>query len=420
MNRRLTFLIGAFEALIVAAIGVGITLAPVTVIWLFENDPSIDWFVAFRASADVWLMAHGTRLVVPAGTLLGLEVPTFIVSLVPLGMTFLVGFMAYRLGRRLTAASELWPGWLSATAVYGAIALFLSTASHDPAIYPVNWQGTFLPPAFFFIVMAAASLTGKRVVFGEATKTPEANERIWVRKFVSEKFNGLNWAIRALVGPAFRAGTGIVAMLLAASGVLFALMLAINWINVTRFYEGLQVSVLGGIIVTVGQIAVMPNLIIYGASWLTGTGFQIGAGSLISPLGTAVGPLPVIPVIGALPVGQLDVGMIVILVPLVAAFVATLAVRKSASDIRFEFASAWSAAISLGLAIGLVAALEMGALAVLASGGVGPGRLQTIGVNPALLMAVVFVESAAVAILAAFSIARPDKPDHPLLAKAPR
>jgi ABC-type branched-subunit amino acid transport system permease subunit len=112
--------------------------------------------------------------------------------------------------------------------------------------------------------------------------------------------------------------------------------------------------------------------------------------------------------------------MIVILVPLVAAFVATLAVRKSASDIRFEFASAWSAAISLGLAIGLVAALEMGALAVLASGGFGPGRLQTIGVNPALLMAVVFVESAAVATLAAFSIARPDKPDHPLLAKASR
>jgi ABC-type branched-subunit amino acid transport system permease subunit len=112
--------------------------------------------------------------------------------------------------------------------------------------------------------------------------------------------------------------------------------------------------------------------------------------------------------------------MIVILVPLVAAFVATLAVRKSASDIRFEFASAWSAAISLGLAIGLVAALEMGALAVLASGGFGPGRLQTIGVNPALLMAVVFVESAVVATLAAFSIARPDKPDHPLLAKGPR
>lgn len=420
MNRRLTFLIGAFEALIVAAIGVGITLAPVTVIWLFENDPSIDWFVAFRASADVWLMAHGTRLVVPAGTLLGLEVPTFIVSLVPLGMTLVVGYMAFRLGRRLTAASELWPGWLAATAVYGAIALFLSTAAHDPAIYPVTWQGTFLPPTLFFIVMAVASLTGKRLVFGEATKTPEAIERVWARKYLGDRVNRLHWAVRAVASPAFRAGTGIVAILMAASGVLFAVMLALNWINVTRFYEGLQVSVLGGIIITVGQIAVMPNLIIFGASWLTGTGFQIGAGSLISPLGTAVGPLPVIPVIGALPVGQLSVGMIVIVVPLVAAFIATLAVRKSASEIRFEFASAWSAAISLGLAIGLIAALEMGALALLASGGAGPGRLQTIGVNPLMLMAVVFVETSAVAILAAFSIARPDKPDHPLLAKASR
>ena len=156
MNRRLTFLIAAFEALVIAGIGVGITLAPLTVIWLFENDPSIDWFVAFRAASDIWLMAHGTRLVVAEGVIMGVEVPSFVISVVPLGLTFLIGFLALRLGRRLTAANELWPGWLSATAVYGAISLFLSTAAHNPAIYPVNWQGTFLPPTFFAIVTKAS------------------------------------------------------------------------------------------------------------------------------------------------------------------------------------------------------------------------------------------------------------------------
>jgi hypothetical protein len=420
VNRRLTFLIAAFEALVIAGIGVGITLAPLTVIWLFENDPSIDWFVAFRAASDIWLMAHGTRLVVAEGVIMGVEVPSFVISVVPLGLTFLIGFLALRLGRRLTAANELWPGWLSATAVYGAISLFLSTAAHNPAIYPVNWQGTFLPPTFFAIVLIVGSLTGKRQLFGEASNLPEAAERIWFKNWVADRVDNLHWGIRALAMPALRAGTGIVAMLLAISAVMIALLLAVNWITVTRFYEGLQVSVLGGIMVTAGQLAVLPNLVIFGAAWLTGVGFQIGAGSIISPIATNIGPMPIFPIVGAIPAGQLSFGLIAVAVPLLGAFAATLLIKRHADEVRFEFASAWNAAISLGLAIGFVAAVEMGILAAAASGGFGPGRLQTVGINPFMLMAVVFVETASVSILAAFFSARPDKPDHPLLLERSR
>jgi ABC-type branched-subunit amino acid transport system permease subunit len=106
---------------------------------------------------------------------------------------------------------------------------------------------------------------------------------------------------------------------------------------------------------------------------------------------------------------------VAIAVPLIAAFIATIAIKKHADEIRFEFASAWTAAISLGLSVGLVAALEMGALAFLASGSAGPGRLENVGVNPWILMVVVFVETAGVSILAAFFSARPDRADHPLL-----
>ncbi|MEY5004682.1 MAG: hypothetical protein RLZZ594_712, partial [Actinomycetota bacterium] len=407
-------------ALVIAGIGVGITLAPLTVIWLFENDPSIDWFVAFRAASDIWLMAHGTRLVVAEGVIMGVEVPSFVISVVPLGLTFLIGFLALRLGRRLTAANELWPGWLSATAVYGAISLFLSTAAHNPAIYPVNWQGTFLPPTFFAIVLVVGSLTGKRQLFGEASNLPEAAERIWFKNWVADRVDNLHWGIRALAMPALRAGTGIVAMLLAISAVMIALLLAVNWITVTRFYEGLQVSVLGGIMVTAGQLAVLPNLVIFGAAWLTGVGFQIGAGSIISPIATNIGPMPIFPIVGAIPAGQLSFGLIAVAVPLLGAFAATLLIKRHADEVRFEFASAWNAAISLGLAIGFVAAVEMGILAAAASGGFGPGRLQTVGINPLMLMAVVFVETASVSILAAFFSARPDKPDHPLLLERSR
>jgi hypothetical protein len=171
---------------------------------------------------------------------------------------------------------------------------------------------------------------------------------------------------------------------------------------------------LGGIMITAGQLAILPNLIVMGASWFTGVGFQIGEGSLISPVATVVGPLPALPITSALPIGELGFGMIAIAVPLVGAFLATIFVRRYADAIRFEFASAWSAAISLGISIGVVAAVLIGTLAALASGGVGPGRLQVVGVNPILIAGVLFIEVALVASLAAFFSARPDRPDQNL------
>ena len=414
MNRRLTFLIAALEALVVAGIGLGLLLAPLTVVWLFENDPTIDWLVPFRASADVWMMAHGTRLVVPAGMFGSTEVPAFVISMIPLGLSMIVAHLSFRLGRKLTTALELWPAWVAGALVYGSISLFLSTVAYNEFAYPVTWQGTFFPPAFFLFFVILGSLIGKRAAFGEAANLPEPLERAKFQEWVVRTFDNFHWAVRAVTAPALRAGTAIVAMLLGVSALSIAFMLAINWIQVIRLYEGLQVSFLGGLMITAGQMALLPNLVVMGASWFTGVGFQIGAGSLISPVATVVGPLPALPIASALPVGELSFGMIALVVPLVGAFVATLLIRRHADAIRFEFASAWSAAITLGLSIALVASIEMGLLALLASGGVGPDRLQVIGVNPLLVAGVVFVEVAAVSILAAFFSARPDKPDHPL------
>ena len=414
MNRRLTFLVAAFEALVVAGIGIGILLLPLTVVWLFENDPTIDWLVPFRASADVWMMAHGTRLVVPAGAFGSTEVPAFVVSMIPLGLSLAIAHLANRMGRRLSGALELWPAWLATALVYGGISFALSLIAYNKFVFPVAWQGTFFPPMFVLFFVAMGSLFGKRQAFGEAASLPEPAERIWVREFLTRRFNNFHWAIRAVSAPALRSGTAVIAILLAVSSVFIAIMLAVNWIQVIRLYEGLQVSFLGGVMITAGQLAILPNLIIFGASWFTGAGFQIGAGSLISPVATVVGPLPALPITSALPVGELGFGMIAILVPLVGAFVATIMVRRHADQIRFEFASAWSAAITLGLSIAIVASVEFGLLVLLASGGVGPGRLQVVGVNPLLTAGVLFVEVAVVSILAAFFSARPDAPDHPL------
>jgi hypothetical protein len=409
VNRRQTFFISALEAAILVAIGLGVLLAPLTIVWFVENDPNVNWSVAFRAASDFWLLSHGTRLVVPAGEILGVAVPTFVVSLIPLGMTIWFARLYYNAGKRFLVATALWPGWLGGLLVFGAATLAISTLAFDPSIYPVTWQGVVFPTLLFFVFQFLGSVFGKPDILFEGDVLDQAPERDSIRRALNDFRLKLHWSIRSLVGPALRAGTAITAMLIAASSFTIAVLIALNWIDITRLYESVQVSVLGAIVLTAGQLAILPNLVVYGASWFTGVGFSIGTGSLISPLGSQVGPLPAVPLLGALPVGRLEYGMVAIGVVLLAAFIATLMIRKSADEIRFEFATAWSAAISLGASIALVASLQLGFLALIASGGAGPGRLAEVGVNPWLLTLVSFVEVFVVATLAAFYSARPSE-----------
>lgn len=412
MNKRQTFFIAALEAAILVAVSLGVVLVPLSLVWLLENNPDVDWLVAFRAAADFWLLSHGTGLVVPEGEILGLLVPAFVVTLVPLGMTIWLARSFYNAGKRFLAARSLWPGWLGGSLVYGVAALGISTAAYDSAIYPVAWQGVFFPTILFLTFQILGSVFGQPDEIFEGDVLDQSPERDRIRGALNSLRLKLHWSIRSIMGPAFRAGTAITVMLLAVSAFTLAVLIAISWIDITRLYESVQVSILGAVVLTIGQLALIPNLVIFGAAWFTGVGFSIGAGSLISPLGSQVGPLPTIPVLGALPVGQLEFGMISIVVVLLAAFIATLAIRKSADEIRFEFATAWTAAISLGLSIALVTSLQMALLATIASGSAGPGRLVQVGVSPWLLALVVFVEVGVVATLAAFYSARPvaDKP----------
>ena len=419
MKRRLTFLTAGIDALFTVVLGIAVLLGPITLIWLFENDPTINWFVAYRASADIWLAAQGTDIVVASNKILGMQVDQFSIQFLPLGYTIFLAWLAFRVGRRFSVTPQLWPAWTASILAYGASSLFLSSTAYDKAIYPINWQGTFLPTLFFAFWMLIGSLFGSSAE-QRLLNLPVAAEREQFHAWWQEKWRNAGWVLRAVASPALRAGTGFVLIMLVASSLLLAVMIGFNWINIINFYEALQVSVFGGVTVTVGQIAVLPNLVIYGASWLTGVGFGIGEGSHFSPIGAAAGPLPNLPVLAALPPGQLAIGAMFIMVPLLAAAYATFSVKKHAAEMRFEFANPLWAALSLGISIGIVAAVEMAILGALASGAVGPGRLQMVGVSPFVLGLVVFFEVASIATIAAFYVAKPQSADHPLLTPGQR
>ncbi|MEY4411287.1 MAG: hypothetical protein RLZ69_861, partial [Actinomycetota bacterium] len=239
-----------------------------------------------------------------------------------------------------------------------------------------------------------------------------------VRAWVNQRWEALGWWANVVLPPALRAGTAIVVSLIGVSAVTLALQLAFNWIEVIRLYESMQLTLLGGILLTVGQIVFLPNFVLFGADWFTGAGFAIGTGSLVSPLGSQLGPLPALPIFAALPAGELSFGMIAIAIPVVAAIVATLRIRSHAAEMRFEFASPITAALSLGIPVALVAALEMLLANLLTRGSIGPGRFADVGGNPLTTAAALFVEVALVSTIAAFYTASPDAPDSHLVERA--
>jgi hypothetical protein len=390
-------------------IGLGVLVVPLLLLWVFENNAMTNVMVAYRTAVDAWMLAQGVPIQVAAGTFADLEFDAFTISMMPLGYSILLAWLAWRLGRRISSAPQLWPLWAGAAGTYWLVSFGLLRSVEFAGAMPDQILGAIMPTVFFSLFMVLGSVLGEpKAVYGVA-KSAQAYERTLIRDWFAARFETLPWVIRVVWSPALRAGSAIAIALVAVSSLLIGLLVLFNWINVITFYETIHVGIFGGLGLTIAQVTLMPNFAIWGASWLTGTGFAIGSGSLISPLGSAAGPLPLVPILSILPQGTLSFGMVALVVPLVLTFLATVWVRDHARDVRYEFATPLASALSLGMAIAAVTAVELTLLGWLASGGFGPARFAIAGVNPLMLFAVTFVEVAAVSVLTSFYSARPDR-----------
>ena len=412
-TRRLSFFVGALDALFVLAMSLGALLVGSTIVWAAEYQASTSWLDAAKGALNIWYLAHGVDLHFAASKVAGLEIPAWNFALAPLGLVLIVAVLARRTAHRVAQTSELWPAWTGAIIAYWAVAFALAPLAASASAAPVSAQAVFLPPLVYGACLILASL----VYHGPRTAVPlaQAREKRAIRNWLSG-FSSRGWFVSSISAPVLRAGTAVVAALLGVSAVVISVLLVFNWITVISLFEALRVTILGGLTLTIGQIAVMPNLVVFGAAWLTGTGFSIGTGSHVSPLGTELGPVPTVPVFAAIPTGDLTFGLAAICVPVLIAFIATLAIKKHAEAVRFNFASPLAAALSVGIGVGVVAGIELGILGALASGSIGPDRLGFFGVNPWMLALVTFIEVAPAATLAAFYSTRPQKaspiPEH--------
>ncbi|MGL4338925.1 MAG: cell division protein PerM [Rhodoglobus sp.] len=367
MNRQLTALFCALEAVLVVAVGVAIPLFPATLLWGIHFGLEIEWIVFWRAAVDTWLLGHGVDVTVTldAATVTQLGFPAagvpFTLTIALLGFSLLSVLLGVRAGRRIAQTRHRALGALVSLGTFGLVSLLLTLSALHPVARPSLVQGTLLPSLVFALGLAIGMYRA-----GVRPQWPAHRIRHWVMTWPS--------TVRSMLMVALRGGVAAAAAVMLCAAVLCAGAIAFSYASVITLYESLHTEVLGGVTITLGQLALLPNLVVYTASWLVGPGFALGTGSSVSPLATQLGPIPAIPVLGALPTGQLVFGFVGLLVPLVTGFVVGAVLASSARRGRERVMAA--------LGVGLVGGVILGMLAWASAGAVGPGRLQDVGPNP--------------------------------------
>jgi hypothetical protein len=376
MNRSLTSLFAAFESLLVVAIGVGISLAPLTVLWGVQFGFAPDWTDFWRASVDIWLIGHGVDVVLTldAATATGLgfagAADPFTVTVAALGFALLTVLLGIRAGRRIAQTDFRLFGELVSLAVFAALAFGLTASAGHPLAQPAFVQGIVYPTLVFALGLAIGTLRTPRPGMDAAARA--------IRAWVS------NWSIttRDTLVAALRGGAAAALLVCAAGSVLVAILIFTSFAEIITLYEGLHAGALGGFVLTIAQIAFLPNLVLWGVSWLIGPGFAIGAGSSVSPLATSLGPIPAIPVFGALPAGDSVFGYVGVLVPVIAGFLAGALLRSRAASVTAQPRFSVLRTILTGVGMGVVGGAILGLLAAASAGSVGPGRLAVVGPDP--------------------------------------
>ncbi|WP_205647425.1 DUF6350 family protein [Agromyces badenianii] len=405
MRRTTIALLAGLEASVAALIGLGIALVPLMLLWAVHFGLAVDAAFFFRAAADVWLLGHGVdlELQIDAVTAARSGLPgagdPFPVTIALLGFAVVSAAFGRRIGRRSAAEGHSFTGSVAAIVVYAVVGFLLAVTAGVDGARSSLWQATLLP-AF---TMAVGVVVG---AVGESLRGDPVADA--AGGFVRRRVEALPVAFVATVRSVVRIGAGAASGVLAVAGLLVAWLIAADYATIAGLYQSLGTGIDGGIALTVAELALIPNVIVWAASWLLGPGFALGAGTSVSPGGTLLGPVPGLPLLGALPTEAQAFGALWLIVPVLLGFVGTWLVAGSMRSPAIggnaarpgdlgarRRPDAWWLPLATGAGAAGVAGLVLGLLAWWSGGAAGPGRLADVGPNP---WAVALVTAATVGI----------------------
>jgi hypothetical protein len=315
--------------------------------WLAADSGSFS--EAVRVGTRLWLLSNGV----------GVRIGAIPVTLVPWGLTALIAFMISRFAA--ASARRVRKG-----------------QARDAVLISVVTVGAYLLPV---LVVA--------VTLGEPWQVPARWAAVIAALLVAAV-----WGSSAALGTGRGAGKGWVvaravlaaqlAMLVAGAAVLVTGL----WLHLSRvaaLHAALQPGVAGGIALLLLQLAFAPNALVWSASYALGSGFSLGAGSVVAPAGIELGILPGIPLLGAVPSpGPGDfIELWWLAAGAAAGAIACWVLLEARPAVRFDEASL------KGGACGLLAGVAFAGVAWAASGDLGTLRLTGLGPRlfPLLIMA---------------------------------
>lgn len=441
MHRLIVALLASVDAAIAAAVGLAATLAPLTLLWVFGFGHGADWGMLWQAAVSVWQFGNLVPLHITlppeylASAGIATDAASFVLSLAPLAFAAFTAIFAARSGARASHADAWLTGVVSSTVVFAALAIGAAFTGANEIARVETWQAILLPTLVFALPALVAAIV---------TEWTEAGSGAVARLRDRIEAAPHGWGdVPAVVA---RGAAVAVVGLIGAGAAAAAVALFARAGQIVALFQAGDVDVLGAVVITLGQLAYVPTLAVWGLSFLAGPGFAVGEGTAVSPAGTQVGVIPGLPVLGAVPESTTSWLLLLALVPVALGALAGWVARsrmihpvprgggmpeRDALAASSRFDSGRTAALTgllsttgggsaeedtgpdvvddpMGarvvatVGIAVVAGAAAALLSYLASGSLGPGRLAEFGPQPgpvALAVALEVLLGAAILLL---------------------
>lgn len=384
MQRLTVALLAALDAAIAAAVGLAVLLAPLTLLWTIAFGAGADWGALWPASGTLWQFGHGAAMQIQIpddvirATGIAPSAAQFTLSLTPLALLLFTLLFAARSGRRASSAGAWISGVVGGTVAFAAISFLVALTAAAPAARVQFWVGALLPIAVYLAGLLAGAI---KHAWSEGDGGP------------IDRLHDLvdSWGDWAPVPAEAVRGAAVTVVVLTGLGALgVAAMTVLRGGEVIALFESAHVDALGATVITLGQLAYLPTLVVWAVAWIAGPGFAVGAGTAVSPAGTRLGVVPGIPVLGLLPPVDSFWMLVVVLLPIAAGALAGWMIRSKLVWEGSAVGYGPRAVIAAGIA--LLSAGVAALAAVLASGSIGPGRLAETGPQPGALALAIGLE----------------------------
>ncbi|MFF2487485.1 DUF6350 family protein [Microbacterium sp. NPDC058062] len=296
MHRLIVALLASVDAVIAAAVGLAVTLAPLTLLWVLGFGGGADWGVLWPSAVSVWQLGNLVPLSITlppdylAATGIDAGAASFVLSLAPLAFAGFTAIFAARSGARASHADAWLTGVLTSSAVFALLTTGAALTGANDVARAETWQAILVPTLVFALPALVAAVV---------TEWSEAGSGAIARLRDRVEAAPHGWGeVPALVAR----GTAVVVVGVVGIGAaVAAVALFARAGQIVALFQAGDVDPIGATVITLVQLAYVPTLAVWGMSFVAGPGFAVGTGTAVSPAGTQVGVIPGLPALGAVP-----------------------------------------------------------------------------------------------------------------------